>query len=234
MDRLTKEDLMLYPEQVQPLGTVKGVRNKPTVLKIDLEDLFLSAANQNMLKNSLFTIYQQNGGKRRRREFNTFIDQLSKKFVLDNDLNSYETAEKQATGVNNYTECLRAINNDYHKVCYKFFSWNVANPFRDKVTVGPSDRRVSKQGYALTPEDHGTLEVWREQFTQVLNAQFRDENRIPVYRQSIHTRHYDRGNEGLQQNDPDRASLETPIYGYDMSQIYKNLDKYSSTDWYSM
>lgn len=234
MERLTKEDLMLRPEQVQPLGTFKGIRNKPTVIKIDLKKLFLSDANQNLLKTNLFTIYQQNGGKQPRAAFYKFIKQLSNRFVLDNDLNAYETAEAQATGFNNYTEALKAINNDYHKVCYKFFSWNIANPFRDKVTVGPSDRRVLKQGYDLSHEDHGTLDVWREQFTQVLNAQFRDNNRIPVYRQSIHTRHYDRGNEGLQHNDADRSSLETPIYGYDMSQIYKNLDKYSKTEWYSM
>lgn len=231
---LTKADLMLRPEQVQPLGTIKGIRNKPTNIKIDIKDLFMSDSNQNMLKHNLYTIYQQNGGKQLRSAFNKFITQLSKRFVLDNNLYTYETAEAQATGYNNYTEVLRTINRDYHAVCYKFFSWNTANPFQDNVVVGPSDRRVLKKGYELTPEDHGTLDVWREQFTQVLNAQFRDNNRIPVHRQSIHTRHYDRSNEGLQHNDADRSSLETPVYGYDMSQIYKNLDKYSATDWYSM
>jgi hypothetical protein len=231
---LSREDLMLRPEQVQPLGTKKGVRNKPTELKIDLKDLFLSESNQKMLNNGLYNIYRQNGGKQSRDKLFVFLKQLSNKFTADNDLNSYETAEAQTTGYNNYAECLRAINNDYHKVVYRYFSWNTANPFKDRVEVGPHDFRVLKKGYDLSHEDHGTLELWREQFTQVLNSQFRDNNRIPVYRQSIHTRHYDRGNEGLQQNDPDRSSLETPVYGYDMSQIYKNLDKYSSTEWYSM
>lgn len=234
VDYLTKDDLMLWPEQVQPLGTLKGIRNRPTKIKIDLTKLFLSEANQNLLKTNLFTIYQQNGGKQRRAIFYKFIDKLTERFVLDNDLNSYETAEAQATGFNNYTEALKAINNDYHKVCYRYFSWNVANPFRDDVIVGPSDRRVVKKSYNLRPEDHGTLEVWREQFTQVLNAQFRDNNRIPVYRQALHTRHFDRSNEGLQNGDPDRSSLETPVYGYDMSKIYDNLDNYKSDQWYSM
>lgn len=233
-EHLTYEDLMLRPEQVQPLGTFKGLRNKPTVIKINLEELFMSEANQNLLRCNLYTIYQQNGGKQLRSAFNKFIKQLSTRFIRDNNLNAYETVEAQATGFNNYTEALRAINNDYHKVCYKFFSWNTANPFQDRVEVGPSDHRVLKKGHDLSHEDHGTLEVWREQFTQVLNAKFRDNNRIPLHRQSAHTRHYDHSNEGLHYNDPDRASLETPIYGYDMSQIYNNLDKYSKDEWYSM
>lgn len=233
-EHLSKEDLMLRPEQVQPLGSLKGIRNKPTTIKIDLKKLFLSEPNQDMLKNNLFTIYQQNGGKQTRSAFYKFIKQLSNRFVVDNDLNAYETVEAQATGFVNYTEALKAINNSYHKVCYKYFKWNIANPFRDDVVVGPHDHRVLKKGFDLSHEDHGTLNLWREQFTQVLNSQFRDNNRIPVYRQALHTRHYDRGNEGLRDNDSDRSSLETPVYGYDMTEIYKNLDNYSKDQWYSM
>ena len=233
-DYLTRDDLMLRPEQVQPLGSLKGVRNKPTEIKIDLKDLFMCESNQNMVKNGLYTIYQQNGGKQSRAVFNNFAKQLANKFAAQNDLNAYETAEAQATGFNNYAEALRAINNAFNKVCYGYFAWNTANPFKDRVEVGPSDHRVLKKGYALNHTDHGTLELWREQFTQVLNSQFRDNNRIPVHRQSIHTRHYDTGNEGLKYGDPDRSSLETPVMGYDMSQIYDNLDKYSKTEWYSM
>jgi hypothetical protein len=233
-DILSREDLLFNPEVLQPLGTIKGVRNRPTEIYIDLNDLFLTYDNQQLLFTNLFKVFRQNGGKLPKKQFRSFISSKSTNFAKTNNLNEYRTAEYQATGFNNYTECLVAINNAFTKECYNLFSWNSYNPVRDTVEVGPADHRVLKKGFDMSHEDHGTLELWRNQFTQVLNAQFRNNNQIPKQRTAVHTRHYDTGNEGLRSNNPDRASLENPIYSYDMSNIYKNLDNYSSTGWYSM
>ena len=78
------------------------------------------------------------------------------------------------------------------------------------------------------------MELWREQFTSVLNRQFRNNNKIPAYHVGIHTRHFDRGNEGLRYNNPDRSSLETPIYGYDMSRISDSVCNYKQDDWFGV
>jgi hypothetical protein len=231
---LSHDDLMYRPELVQPIGTLKGIRNKPTDIKINLNHLFRTSDNQNLLYVSLYKVYRQNGGKQNKDVFREFVQSKANEFAKNNDLNSYTSAEFQATGFNNYSECLKAINNAFIKECYKYFKWNNYNPVRTDVMVGPHDNRVLKPGYDLTADDHGTLDLWREQFTQLLSSQFRNNNRIPIYQASLHTRHFERGNEGLRNNDPDRASLETPIYGYDMNQIYKNLDKYKETSWYSM
>jgi len=231
---LSQHDLLFNPQDVQPLGSRKGVLNKPTELKIDMVELFLSDNNSSVLKSGLYAIYQQNGGKASRGKFYHLVELLQRKFVKENDLYSYTTVEAQATGTNNYVEALRAINKDFHSTVYTYFKWNMYNPYKDDIEVGPSENRQLKKSAEIMPEDFGTLDLWREQFVQVLNRQFRDNNRIPVYRTSIHTRHYDRSNEGLRFNDPDRASLETPIYGYDMSRIEDGLCNYKSDSWFGL
>ncbi len=231
---LSKYDLMNNPELVQPLGSRKGVLNKPTELSLDMNEIFISQSNINLLSHNLYTIYQQNGGKGTRKKFKELIPKLMNKFMFENDLNSYETAEAHTIGVNNHTTVLKAINKDFMSECYKHFKWNTYNPFQDDVEVGPVEARVLKKSYELTADDHGELDVWREQFVQVLNRNFRNNNKIPAYRTGIHARHYDRSNEGLHYNNPDRSSLDTPIYGYDMRQISKGIDKYKSEEWYGM
>jgi hypothetical protein len=231
---LSKYDLMNNPEIVQPLGSRKGVLNKPCNINLDIDRLFIAKDNVNLLVHNLYNIYQQNGGKGSKQKFRDLIPKLMNKFIHENDLSGYEAAEAQATGINNYVTVLKTINNDFMSECYKYFRWNSYNPFQDNVEVGPVESRVLKKSYELTADDHGTLDLWREQFTQVLNRNFRNNNKIPVYRTGIHTRHYDRSNEGLLFNNPDRASLETPVRGYDMSQIHKSIDRYKSEEWYGM
>jgi hypothetical protein len=120
------------------------------------------------------------------------------------------------------------------KSCYVYFNWEDFNPFQDYIEVGAHGKRSMKKMSELTPDDHLTLDLWREQSTHVSNKNFRDNNKIPVYRTSLHTRHFDKNNEGFRDRDADRSSLETPIYGYDMTEIYKGLDNYKSESWYSM
>lgn len=231
---LSRYDLLYRPDDVQPLGSRKGVLNKPTEVKVDLVELFLSRANTNNLHMSLHAIYRQNGGKAGLAKFKQLIELLQKKFVKENRLSDYITVESQATGTNNYVDALKAINNDFHKLVYTYFRWNIYNPYHDDIEVGPNENRILKKSADIMPEDFGTLDVWREQFTLVLNRQFRDCNRIPAYRTGIHSRHLDRGNEGLRFNDPDRSSLETPIYQYDLSRIGDTVCNYKQEEWFGV
>lgn len=231
---LSKADLLFNPQNVQPLGSRKGVLNKPTIVPLDIKEIFLSNKNTNLLLYGLYDVYTQNGGKSSQLKFEQLLRLLQRKFVKKNDLYSYCSAEWQATGYNNYVEALKAINNDFTKDTYKYFKWNLYNPFKDDIEVGPSDDRRKIKSAEIMPEDFGTLDLWREQFSQVLNRQFRNGNRIPVHQTSIHTRNYDRGNEGLRDGNSDRASLETPIYGYDMDRVKLQIDNYKSDSWYGL
>lgn len=231
---LSLQDLLLNPSSVQPLGTKKGVMNKPTELSIDIVDLFLSSSNVSPMVANLHSIYRSNGGKVSFSRFKELAVLLMKKFAKENDLYSYSTAEDDTMEIYNYPMILRTINADFIKFAHKYFKWDYYNPFVDDVEVGPTGARELKKSFELTPDDHLTLEVWREQFTQALGRNFRNNNNIPVHRISMHTRNYDRSNEGFKYDNSDRASLETPVHGYNMIEIYKNLDRYRSEDWYSM
>jgi len=231
---LTVQDLIEQPHMVQPLGTRKGLSNKPTHLNIDVKNTFISRENVDMLACNLFKIYQQNGGSKSKQEFKQFMPILINVFLKKTDLSAYRTAEADTVGFNDYTTVLRAINNDFIKMCYNYFKWNTYNPFQNDIEVGPVENRVLKKSYEITPEDHGTLDLWREQFIQISNNKFRDNNKIPFYRTGMFTRNYDRRNEGFVHNDSDRASLDTPIYGYDMSHLKKGLCNYKAEEWYGM
>jgi hypothetical protein len=229
---LTVQDLI--EPTTQPLGTRKAASNKHTHLNIDVKNTFVSEQNINMLTCNLFKIYQQNGGMQSNQKFKQLIPLLISRFLKKNDLTSYRTAEADTVGFNDYTTILRAINNDFIKMCYNYFKWNAYNPFQNDIEVGTVENRVLKKSYEIMPEDHGTLDIWREQFIQISNNKFRDNNKIPFYRTGMFTRNYDRSNEGFIHNNPDRASIETPIYGYDMKHLQNGLCTYKSEEWYGM
>ncbi|NDB85391.1 MAG: hypothetical protein EB127_22215, partial [Alphaproteobacteria bacterium] len=133
------------------------------------------------------------------------------------NLNLYTTIEGSATGLINYVEVLRSINEHFSKFVHNYFKWNVYNPFHDLVEVSnpASGNRYLKKGSEMTPDDYGTLDLWRNQITQVSNKNFRNNNKIPAYQAGLHTRNYDRGNEGLKY-DEDQSSMENHIHGYDI------------------
>ena len=210
------------------MTTKKERRNTATVIYADLNALFTSQNNIRYMVDTLYLTYQENGGRNNKSTFAPFVIKLAYQFARQ-DLNDYQTAEMFATGYNNYVDALRAINADFTALCYKYFSWNEFNPFKATYSVKEFERRVLKKGYDLTAEDHGSLDVWHDQMTQVLNRNFRDDNRIPSYRTHLNARHYSRENEGLQ-NTPARASLEHTPHGYDMTAIH-NIN-YKREDFY--
>jgi hypothetical protein len=77
-----------------------------------------------------------------------------------------------------------------------------------------------------------TIDVWAEQDISITNAAYRDHNKIPFYQRSMHNRHYDRNNDGLQHADPNRASLDTPINAFDMEPIHDLIDRWTDKDWF--
>ena len=232
MTSLSEYDLMYNPHLVQPLGSFKGVANKPTNTNIDIYDIFLSGDNVNLLNGALFNVYQQNGGQSNREKFRNLILLLQNKFIKSNNLNSYTTIEGSATGLFNYVEVLRAINETFNKFVYNYFKWNVYNPFHDLVEVrNENGNRCLKKGSEMTPDDYNTLDVWRNQLTQISNKNFRNNNKIPSHQTGLHTRNYDRGNEGLKY-DGDQSSMENQIHGYDMREPRRSVLKYKSDEWF--
>lgn len=227
-------DLLYHGDEIQPLGSIKGLTNRPTTIQINMNDLFLCKKNTNRLATGLYDIYRETGKSCTYAKFHQLITLLQKKFVKENVLETYTMAEEQAIGYNDYVAALRVINDDFYKMVYNYFEWDYYNPFKHDIEVGPNDDRKLKKSAEIMPEDYGTLNVWREQITSSLNRQFRNNNKVQPWVVGIHTRHYDRSNQGLRHGDSDEASLETPIYSYDMSKPRKTVLNYKTEDWFGV
>lgn len=234
---ISRKQLLNNPELYQPLGSVKSMRNiatTPDFGNVNLNALFLSDSNLTNLVHSLYKIARQNGSRSSIQEFKQLVALLAKQFVRANNLSEYETVEQGSTGIVNWVEILKAINNNFMKQCYRRLKWNQFVPTREWVEVGPRENRVQKRFQEMTAADVATLDVWRVQETQRMNSHFRYGNAIPFWQTSMHTRHFERGNEGLAYDDPNRASLDTPVRGYDMTNIKATIGKWQSEDWFGM
>ena len=235
-DVLSYQDLLGRPEKVQPLGSKKGVRNlenKHAFIELDMEEVFLSGGNLTMIARNMHKISKQNGGKASITKWKHLVAKLALIYVSENNLNEHKTVEYQSTGFSNHAELLKTFNADFMRTrCYNHIRWNNLVPTRAYAEVGVTGKKVKKKYHELTAEDIPTLDFWREQETQIMNKQFRYGNKIPIWQTSMHTRHYDRGNDGLKHRDQDRASLDVPVRGYKMDNIYDALDKWKSDDWF--
>ena len=102
------------------------------------------------------------------------------------------------------------------------------NPFRASTIVGTKNEfentltSLSYHDMVYGLDNTRNMDVWDNNKTIRMNKNFRYNNRIPVWQWSMNRRNYDRSNDGLEHGDPNRASLEVPIRGYEMSDIYKN------------
>jgi hypothetical protein len=233
---ISEHDLIENPEQFQPLGSVKSIINRPFPIqfdRLDLYPLFISDFNTELLSNNLFKIHQQNGGQSNCDKFIKLVPKLMEEFMKNRNLNDYDNVETPATTFKDWAQILHTINYDFIKFSYKYFKWNEFNPFQNKIQVGKSGERKYKKMYELMPDDHGTIDVWREKSIIFKNENFRNNNRLPAYQTTLHTRHYDLSNEGLRDgSNSDRASLENFQRGFNMNTVYDQIDNYRDSDWW--
>ncbi len=234
---ISHHDLILNPEQYEPLGSYKSVRNKAcsaSAVAIDIVAVFLSESNRQLLTRSLYSIQRQNGGSSTLPQLRMVVKELASDFAKKNNLYRYETVDVEATGIVDWVEVLRAVNGDFIRHCYRYMRWNAFVPFREWIETGPADDRRQKRMTDLMADDIPTLDLWRVQETQRSNQMFRYNNKIPIWQTAMHTRNYDTDNEGLRNDTADRASLEAPIYGYDMQPITSQIDRWKHKEWHGM
>jgi len=101
------------------------------------------------------------------------------------------------------------------------------NPFRAFTIVGTKnefENTMTKKSYhdmVYDVDSTRNMDIWNPNETIRQNSNFRYNNCIPVWQTSMAKRHYDRSNDGLQDGNRDRASLENQIHGYNMRDITK-------------
>lgn len=139
-----------------------------------------------------------------------------------------------------YIEALSKLNREFYKKYYyivkKVDDYELPgltgkpdwNPYKARTTVGSKNEfqnnivRRSYMDMIYFPNAWKELDVWRDQDVIRYNKNFRYNNEIPIW-QNLNRAHigYDRDNEGLHDGNPDRASLDNIIRGYDMEPVKK-------------
>ncbi len=138
-----------------------------------------------------------------------------------------------------YIEALSKINIEFFKKYYYFVKkvndYELPgmtgvpdfNPYKARMTVGSKNEfendiaRVSYQDMVYFPEKWDQIDVWSDQDTVRWNKNFRYNNEIPCWQSPGAKRWYDRSNDGLRDGNPDRASLDNQIHGYNMQDVKK-------------
>lgn len=234
---ITYDQFLFEPENFQPLTSVKGVKAQPSPVQFDDEDVkekFLSPQNISYLGNNLYTIHTQLGGRSNKSKYKQLVEVLVPAWLKLTNFDQYVTAEYQATGVNNTSEALLAANNDFLNFCMSKLQVNHFNPYRETAKVGPSDDKRNVKYYEMTADDIKTVDTWHNYTTQLNNHKhYRNKNQPYIWEASIHSRWLDRANEGFATKNADRASLNTPVRGFDMSKIVTAVSQYNREDYYS-
>ncbi len=177
-------------------------------------ELFLSDSNKVELINTMYKYHLQNGGISKKSAFVKIIPSLMKEYAIRNDLEAITYIMFE-----NFEEVLEFINGEFFETYKDLFRKEesaphnpLMNPFKTKV----DGKKLSE----LDPDDIRSLNVWKKYTIYAKPSNFRNNNEIPKYRSTIHTRNYDRDNtgSGLEEN----VSKTNIIRGYDMSDIYKS------------
>ena len=93
------------------------------------------------------------------------------------------------------------------------------------IVTDASGNASNKKYKGMLASDFQTLNLWNNKSgdTYRYNANFRDNNKIPMWQKSMQIRHYDRNNEGLSTHNSENYTLDNQIRGYDMSNIINSL-----------
>lgn len=231
------KDLINTPQDYRPLGSVKSTRDLPNpqqFTSMNITKLFLAPSNKIMLARQLYAASKENGGQANLNRFVALVKELTEVYAKQHDLNSCMMNEAPETGQIDWVLTLQAINNEFLQHCYDQLQWNKYVPTREKTTVGAFGERRLKELKDLTAEDIPTVNVWAAYDINRSNKNFRYMNQIPPWQSSMNTRHFDRGNEGFHTKYADRASLNTPVRGYDMSTTSKTLNNWTRTGWFGI
>jgi len=194
------------------------IKEETTHVILDAETLFMEKSNQNMLINKIYRLHKLNYGKRPKEYFVKTIPIAMKLWLSKYLIPEYSDV----------TDVIRVINYDFIMALSNLIrekikpigdNKKVWNPFKD-----PSLRN-------MTVDKIRNMDLWKPQVTYIRpHRHFRYGNKIPHYQQILHTRNYDRGNEGLRSS-KNRSSVEAFNRGYDMSDMIYYADMPDRNDW---
>jgi hypothetical protein len=232
----TQMKILLVPEDI--IRSVKDEKNRtlPGVnfAAISNEEVFNSQSNVTYVTKHMYLKHRYNGGFTPRDVFEKAIPLIMKTWSIKQNLDSFE-------GWNNYHYILTLdyINDKFIKDHKEYYTvqGSDTNVFKIQVPVGHMnefDGKVyEKKKYdEMTAQDYQNLDVYgpMQAFTQN-SEKNRYKNKIPTWQRSMNIRQYSKDNEGLASKSWSRASLSTPIRGYNMKNIVATTGRENDLSW---
>jgi hypothetical protein len=107
------------------------------------------------------------------------------------------------------------------------------NVFRAKgaITVDECGNEETKKYSEMTAENYKNMDVWQDTQEYTYDKRNRYDNSIPIWQRSMNIRQYEHVFDGLHTSNPTRASLDTQLRGYNMSNIIKGSEFYKQYDY---
>lgn len=223
----------LVPDQV--IRSVKDEKNR-TIGKdysaIGNMRMFMMRENVDYITKHVYLLHRHNGGGMPEGLYVRAIPELMRMWAIKENLDMFE-------GGFNWALTLDYINTKFVRdhAGYYTSEGSDTNVFRAVVPVGTMNEHEntyeSKSYKEMTAADYQNLDVYGpvQSFVSSDSGPYRNRNRIPINQISVSKRHLSRANEGLSSEHWARASLETPIRGYDMSEVIANTGRYDDPNW---
>lgn len=214
------------------LLTKKGQNNLPYKLKLKSNySQFMSIKNQLYLSKNIYLLHKNNHGLMNYLYFREHVPYRMNSWSISRDINNFKTRNLTDIDILNFINRMFINENrDLHIMesgMNDLYHIPNNNVFRIRVNIGhhmDNNGNIigeQKKLDELLASDIVSRDVWSEDTTHGANDNFRYNNEIPIWQTSIHSRNYDRSNEGFQAGDVKNASLTNPVRGYNMEDIYK-------------
>lgn len=212
----------------------KEIDNQSTVIHRKSNALsFMNLTNQRFLTKKIYLTHKSNNGIAPYLYFKEKVPLRMRDWINKKEINSYNHLILGSIDTLEYlNKIFISDNHDLHAVSGSEYLPSDSNVYQNQLVISyPNEFNeditiLKKKPNELLAEDYRNIDVWSEQTTETINKNYRYKNTIPFWQRTMNIRHYDRNNQGYHHADSNRASLDTPVYGYgnDIKKLYKLID----------
>ncbi len=221
---------------MDPAVTKKDRRDFATNYAYTNAELFLSQDNVDYICKRIYYIHKDRNGQNEYRYFASVVPPEMAAWAKKRDINNFTELAMTEINIINY------INKRFISENEQLFMNNLArdsnfivadsgvmefNVYKGNAIIDGYDAN-GHRNYQVKPykdmlaSDMEQIRVWEPTSIEMNSGHFRDHNRIQKDQISRHARNVDRDNrgQGLKTDDPEIASLNNPIRGFNMELIY--------------
>lgn len=210
--------------------SVKDEMNPPSINYLDEltnTDIFLSKKNIHYMTHYLIAMNEKNKTGNNPSDLVHLVPKMMVEWASKEKLNDSEYAYSDILLTLAFLNEQFLIN---HANVYDRSNLSTRNIFRvnDKITIDGCGNQESKKYNEMTAVDYQNIDVWQSQQVYTYDKRNRYGNEIPTWQKSMNIRQYERNSDGLHESNPDRASLDMQIRGYNMSNQIRGSTSYEN------